>query len=111
MNITVEVKQKDINGLIDRNLPQALAILAEQIRADSDQFVPRLTGDLRTFVNVRTNMNEAELIYNSRYAVYQWFGVGMKHYTTIGTGPEWCEVARNRYGNDWVRVLSNGILR
>lgn len=111
MRVTVEKRLRDLVGEMDRNLPKCLSMVAEQIRADSDQFVPRLTGDLRTYVNIQADGNEADLIYNSKYAKYQWFGVGMKHYTTPGTGPEWCEKARRQYGLEWGKVLVNGLLR
>ncbi len=110
MNYVVEVKLKDIMGQINRNMSQALSMLCEQIRADSDKYVPRLTGDLRTFVDIESHGNEADLIYNSKYASYQWYGVGMQNYTTPGTGPEWCEKARNVYEGEWIKVLSNGLL-
>ena len=85
-------------------------ILAEQVRADSDQFVPRLTGDLRTFVDIKqTGQNKVELVYTMDYAIYQWFGVNMKNYTTPGTGAEWCEKARNKYGKDWELLLANAL--
>jgi hypothetical protein len=111
VKVSVEMKLRDIVGEMDNNLPRCLSIVAEQVRADSDQYVPRLTGDLRTFVNIQTDKNEADLIYNSKYAKYQWYGVGMKHYTTLGTGPEWCEVARRQHGQEWGKVLVNGLLR
>ena len=111
MRVTVEKRLRDLIGEIDKNLPVCLSIVAEQVRADSDQYVPRLTGQLRTFVEVQAKGNEADLIYNSKYAKYQWYGVGMKHYTTLGTGPECFEVARRQYGQEWGNVLINGLLR
>lgn len=104
------IEKVDVVGAVERSIPRALKILAEQVRADSDQYVPRLTGDLRTFVNVNSlDENTAGLIYDSKYASYQWYGIGMSNYTTPGTGPEWCEKARNKYGTDWERVMANGL--
>ena len=106
-----------INNKIDEKILKALPnvmkkILAEQVRADSDKFVPRLTGDLRTFVDIKqTGQNKVELVYTMDYAIYQWYGVGMKNYTTPGTGAEWCEKARNVYGKDWERMLNDAIKR
>ena len=94
---------------VDGVMPQVLRMVGEQIRADSDQFVPRLSGDLRTFVNISASGNKAEIVYDSKYAAYQWFGVGIKNYTTPGTGPEWCERAKNQYLADWEIVFANAI--
>lgn len=94
---------------IRATLPQALQMLGEQIRNDSGQFVPRLTGDLRTYISFEAGANKVGLVYDSKYAARQWFGVGIKNYTTPGTGPEWCEKARNVYGEDWEKVLANAI--
>lgn len=93
-------------------LPLALQMLAEQVRADSDQFVPRLTGDLRTFINIEAkDNNKASLVYDSKYAARQWFGIGIKNHSTPGTGPEWCEKARNVHGKDWETVLGQAIFK
>lgn len=63
------IEKVDVVGAVERSIPRALKILAEQVRADSDQYVPRLTGDLRTFVNVNSlDENTAGLIYDSKYA-------------------------------------------
>lgn len=106
----VTVKDYSV-AMITAALPQALQMLGEQVRADSDQFVPRLTGDLRTYISFEAGAKKVGLVYESKYAAYQWYGNGMKNYTTPGTGAEWCEKARNVYGADWEKVLANAIFK
>ena len=50
-------------------------------------------------------------IWDTVYALYQWFGVRadgshkVSRYTTPGTGTEWVEKARDRYGDRWAELV------
>ena len=50
------------------------------------------------------------IVYDSVYALYQWFGVRadgshpVHHYTTPGTGKQWCEKAKAAYGARWQEI-------
>lgn len=91
--------------------------LAEQMLADSENFVPysggssQSAGGLRESGKVeRGESGRFYLVWDSVYALYQWFGVRadgshrVHNYTTPGTGTQWVEKARDRYGDRWAEI-------
>ena len=54
-----------------------------------EQYVPRLTGQLRTSAKI----TPFHVTYNTPYAHYQWEGKNISHRTTPGTTSHWEEQA------------------
>lgn len=92
--------------------------LAEQMLADSEQFVPYSAGSSQSAGNLRESgkVKRGEsgvmyIVWDTVYALYQWFGVRadgshkVSRYTTPGTGTEWVEKARDRYGDRWAELV------
>lgn len=50
-----------------------------------EQYVPRLTGQLRNSVHVKP----FHVVYKAPYAHYQWEGKNITHRTTPGTTSHW----------------------
>jgi hypothetical protein len=95
--------------------------LAEQMLADSEQFVPYSGGSSQSAGNLREQGKIVQgeggslyLVWDTVYALYQWFGVRadgthrVKHYTTAGTGKMWVEAAKARYGKQWQEIAQKG---
>lgn len=80
----------------------AAAMMAEEVRSKSEQFVPKREGDLRSHVEV-TQIDHAlyDITYSQPYAARMFFGSENWHYTEPGTGPMWTEKAAAFYLDDW----------
>ena len=71
MAISVNVKA-DINpGKYAARVDRAQLELAEQIRSDTDKFVPKMAGQLAGNVTA----DKDQIVYNSPYAHYQYEGI------------------------------------
>lgn len=106
----IEIDHAKLQSKIKKGCELAEKAVAEQIINDSDQFVPRLEGDLRSFTRPITEGGNTFVVYDSPYALYQWFGVradgthAVAKYTTPGTGTQWILKAEERYRNDWLKI-------
>ena len=108
MSVIVKTdRAKWINAVNNASGVAAYA-LAEQILADSENFVPLLSDNLRQSGNVvKGEGGEMYVIWDSVYALYQWYGIRadgthkVKNYTTAGTGKQWVEQAKGKYLDRW----------
>lgn len=103
MSVRVNIK-KDLGGVTKRvegmtKLGQYA--LANQVHADSNRYVPFLSGDLRNQSYI-TNDNK-EIIWNVPYARRQYWNYGAK-FTTPGTGPKWDSKALALHRDSWLRI-------
>ena len=96
----------------------ALYALAEQMLADSEQFVPYSNGSVQSAGQLRESghvvageSGRMYLVWDTVYALFQWFGVRadgthrVRHYTTPGTGKQWVETAKARYQSRWNEIV------
>lgn len=96
----------------------ALYALAEQMLADSEQFVPYSGGSVQSAGNLRESGHVVQgesgkmyLVWDTVYALFQWFGVRadgthqVHRYTTPGTGKQWVEMARARFQARWNEIV------
>lgn len=96
----------------------ALYALAEQMLADSEQFVPYSGGSIQSAGNLRESgrvepgeSGRLYLVWDTVYALFQWFGVRadgthrVRRYTTPGTGKQWVELAKARYQARWNEIV------
>ena len=67
------------------------AFLTETCYKHMDKYVPKRDGNLRTIVDIQTDL----ITYEQDYAKYQYYGIrkdgthAVSNYTTPGTGPYW----------------------
>jgi hypothetical protein len=101
MGIRVRVNLDNVDRYIDRSIERGKFILANQVQADSNIYVPRLSGDLRRYSQVSNN-NE-NVIWSQPYARIQYYGQ-FRNYTTPGTGPRWDEIAKRNHLLSWIRA-------
>ena len=76
--------------------------LANQVLADSNQYVPELSGDLARLSYI-TNDNK-QIVWSQPYATYQYYGQ-FKNYTKPGTGGRWDQRAASRHTQDWIKIV------
>lgn len=92
--------------------------LAEQMLADSEQFVPYSGGSVQSAGGLRESghivpgeSGRLYLVWDTVYALYQWFGVRadgthrVRNYTTPGTGKQWVETAKARFQARWNEIV------
>lgn len=109
-------KAKWINAINHASDVAAYA-LAEQMLQDSENFVPYSAGSVQSAGGLRDSgkvergaSGRFYLIWDTVYALYQWFGVRadgshrVHHYTTPGTGTMWVDKARDRFGDRWQEI-------
>lgn len=91
--------------------------LAEQMLADSEQYVPYSGGSSQSAGNLRESgrVEKGEsgrfyLVWDTVYALYQWFGVRadgshrVRKYTTPGTGTQWVDKAKAAKRDNWQKI-------
>src|SRR5690606_4004896 len=111
--VKVDVDVKRILPKISKGVSRAQFVLANQVHADMNRYVPFLTGDLRNQSNV-TNDGKA-ILYNVRYARAQFYGyVGkgrykVRRYSTPGTTARWDLKAKAIHGRSWSRVAGRAM--
>lgn len=115
MSVEVEMDKSALMAQINRDCRKAELVLADQVKADSKKFVPKQEGTLREDVFISQDTEGTVITYEQIYAAYQWYGIRadgthpVHHYTTPGTGTQWCEKAKEQYINDWLKVAQNAL--
>lgn len=102
MSVRVQVSLNGVHTRIERFTDRAQYILANQVLADSNNYVPELSGDLKRYAIV-SNDNK-NILWTQPYARRQYYG-NFKNYTKPGTGPKWDEKAKSNHLSSWVRIL------
>lgn len=97
---------KLMSGIPSRD-KHALFVTGENFKEAMKPFVPMLSGDLRGSARVTSDSSSASITYGGtgrvNYAGYQYFGVGIRNYTTSGTGPYWDKRAWAAHGNQLMK--------
>lgn len=115
-------KAKWINA-INKAKDKAAYALAEQMLADSEQYVPYSSGSVQSAGRLRESGKVVKgeesgryyLVWDTVYALYQWFGVRadgshrVHNYTTPGTGKQWVETAKTHYSDRWRKIAQKGL--
>ena len=105
-NINVRVNLRGVRSRLERLNRVGQYALANQVHADSNNYAPFLTGDLRSQSAVSTDGKS--IIWNAPYARRQYFNVGAK-FTTPGTGPKWDQKAKAIHGGSWADIVSRSM--
>ena len=119
--VEIKTNRSQWKQMLDRGAESGIDALAEQMLADSTDFVPysnssrQSAGQLRESGHIEKGESGTRyLVWNTVYALYQWFGVRadgthrVRNYSTPNTGTEWVEKAKKIYGDDWQKVFENG---
>ena len=107
MAIKIDVKYQSPFVDYDDKKSFAQYSLANQVMADSNQFVPAKSNVLRLSANL--NIDFTEIVYNMKYARRQYYAPGGWNYTTAGTGPKWDRKASSMYGDSWAQIYARGL--
>lgn len=108
MSIKVKVDLSGVNRkLSSSNLNHGRQMIASQMLADMNKFVPLQSGKLRGSGHVENS--GSQIVWNSRYAHRQFIGVGITHYSTPGTGPHWDTKASGMFMKSWINTFKRGV--
>lgn len=77
-----------------------------QVMADSNPYVPMLTGDMRNQTSI--GLGGQSIIYNAPYSRKQYYNYGAK-FTTPGTGPKWDSKAMAIHGGTWADIIKKAM--
>lgn len=108
MSVGVKVTT-DLKGVpvkVNRMTKLGQYALVNQVHADMDPYIPRLSSDLANESYV-TPDNKG-VIYNVPYARKQFY-IQHSKYTTPGTGPRWDEKAKAIHGRSWEQVVKRAM--
>ena len=76
--------------------------LANQVLADSNNYAPFLSGDLRNQSTI--GIVGKTITWNVPYARRQYHNIGAK-FSTTGTGPKWDQKAKAIHGSSWIGIV------
>ena|SRR5690625_4074469 len=115
INVNVDVDVSKIPPKIHGRIPKAQYIMANQVHADMNNYVPALRYDLRNQSTIA--IDGSSIYYNVPYAKAQFYGsivrngkrIVFSRYTTPGTGPRWDLKAKAIHGASWPRVAGRAM--
>jgi len=102
--LRVRVNFSGIERRLEQNVERGKFILASQVLADSNNYVPELSGDLKRYANI-SNDNES-ITWTQPYARFQYYG-NFRNYTKAGSGPRWVDTAKSRHIDSWRRIVGS----
>lgn len=104
--MSMKVKSIDVSGAAAKGTAAQKAYIAAyalKARADSNRYVPKLSGDLRASSEVQTDAKSGKLVWGGAGVLYarRQFYTQFAHYSTPGTGPRWFDTAKASRGASW----------
>lgn len=81
---------------------QGQIAFVNQVYADTQKFVPMLSGDLRNQSSI--TIDKKSITWNTPYARRQYYNVGAT-FTTPGTYAKWDELAKAVHMSSWRNVV------
>ena len=90
-----------IPGRLEQMTKRGQYALVNQVHADMDPYVPRLSSDLANQSTIA--IDGKSIIYHVPYARRRFYEPASR-YTTPGTGPRWDKKAAAIHGDSWARV-------
>lgn len=106
MEVNVDVDVSKIPPKIHNATPKAQYVMANQIHADMNPYIPALKYDLRNQSTIA--LDGKSIYYHVPYARWQFY-VQHRNYTTPGTGPRWDLKAKSIHGKSWERVAGRAM--
>mgnify|MGYP002524800445 CR=1 FL=1 len=104
MKIRVKVELEKLKKRLASGIERQQYILANQVMADSNKYVPLLSGDLRRFSQVSNDGKSVQ--WNSVYARRLYYNQ-FTNYTTPGTGPHWDKKAKQYHLSSWKKIAED----
>src|SRR5690625_2670880 len=106
MKVNVDVDVKKIPPKIHNAVPKAQYVMANQVHADMNPYVPMLTGDLRNQSTIA--IDGKSIYYNVPYARRRFYEPA-RRYSKPGTTARWDLKAKAIHGASWARVAGRAM--
>lgn len=114
MGSKVTIDSKGVSAKLKKMSEASLKAVADQMLADSRQYVPKQEGILRDSARVEmVGTTEADLIWDTPYAAYQYYGCWpdgshqVVNHTTAGTTTFWVDEAAKKNLKKWEQVAED----
>lgn len=104
MPVRIKIDENHIVDVIDRNWNSGLAMISSIILADCNKYCKEDTGMLIMSSLIHSDLKRGRLVWNTPYAARQYYEI-QTAYTDVNSNASWrwCEVAKQRYQNQWAR--------
>jgi len=105
--VEVDFNAVKVNARLTGARKRAQAWLDNEVLKDSAPYVPRLTGELEQSGPRGTKIGSGEVVYNSPYARYQYYGkvmVGKAPKTVTDTDLEYSNQSHPAAGHFWFEM-------
>ena len=102
MRIKINKNLVGIHTKLSKMTDQGQIAFVNQVYADTQKFVPMLSGDLRNQSSIA--IDKKSITWNTPYARRQYYNVGA-NFTTPGTYAKWDEIAKAMHKASWQNVV------
>lgn len=106
MGVNVKVDFDGVYKKKDKMMKNGQYALANQVHADSNNYVPAKSYDLRNLSSIA--LDGKQIIYNVPYARRQYYNQ-YSNYTTPGTGPKWDQKAKSIHLKSWLKITKGAM--
>ena len=113
MNVKININKNKVKSKIENGIKAMRIALSEQILDYSENLIPTAENALRDSGITSSIPEKGLLIWNTKYAKYQWYGMRedgshvVKKYTTPGTGTMWAQKAVDNNKKELQQVAQN----
>lgn len=94
---------------IDKAFNKALFAAREQILTDCNYFIRVDQGILRDSAKTAVDGDTLTITYDTPYARRVYYTGTPSTDKNIHASLQWCEVAKEQFGKDWVKILEKGM--
>ena len=112
---TVKTNKAQWRMAVHNGSVKAAKVLAEQMHNDSLEYVPKEENTLRDSFHMEETAEGVDLVWNTPYALYQWYGCFpdgshvIVNHTTPGTSTMWVDKAKQKRSEVWKKVAENAL--
>ena len=124
MAVIINTDRMKWKATVNHACDLAAYALAEQMRRDSDKYIPYSGGSIQSAGGLRDSWaiekgksGTVYIVWDTVYALYQWFGMRadgshkVSRYTTSGTGTQWVERAKATHGKNWAKIAQKNFTK
>ena len=97
----IDINPGQITARVDGAWNKGLALLANEILRDCNEFCKLDKGTLRASSQWASRLSEGVLVWDTPYARRQYYAIPTAY--EPGTCWQWCEAAKGRYNQRWAK--------
>lgn len=105
MDLEINTDSFAIKVQVETDIKRVLPILSQQILQDCNYFCKQDQGGLIASSQTASNLEEGTLIWNTVYAVMQYYLGATSTDINANATKMWCQAAYARFGADWEALI------